>query len=68
MFFEFFGRSCTFPQTPQGQVVKFLFVPAFKAEGDSTENNWKEYPLNKPITESAAGGGGLGAQIIKELS
>ena len=56
------------PTDTSGQAVKLLFVPEFKAEGDSIENNWKKYPLYKQITESAAAGWDLRARIIKELS
>lgn len=52
------------PTDTSGQAVKLLFVPEFKTEGYSIESNWKEYPLNRPITESTAAGWDLRAQII----
>ena len=52
------------PTDTYGQAVNLLFVPDFKAEGDSIESNWNECPLNRQITESAAAGYDLRAQII----
>tara|TARA_Y100000758_G_C15669848_1_gene281646 strand:+ start:145 stop:312 length:168 start_codon:yes stop_codon:yes gene_type:complete len=52
------------PTDTYDPAIKLLFVPEFKAEGYSTESNWKACPLNRQITESAAAGWELRAQII----